>query len=281
MIRLTKGETNELLNNISEDKQVYGLIFKLIYIYGKEGMTVLSLKWEQIDFKNNLIWFKNRSYPLVSFVRDDLVELSEQGTDGYVFLDVDVGEDISNSVDILRKKLRYYMSNTVKKLDVTHKVKHVALSITDLRKLRGQHLLLDGVSLKVVMDLYNQQLGTSTQFKKYLEYDDIMSALFPCRNLDELFNVYTNLNVFDFENPNDVDSFMVSTIPSEDENTDTGVVEFVIYLTGDSVGFVGEDIPSNVIDIVNSLFDCGLLDCLGVLKVNEYVVFDGLSFVKI
>lgn len=275
MIRLTKGETNELLNKISDDNLTYGLIFKLIYIYGKEGMSVLSLKWSSIDFDKDFIRFKGKKFPLSRFVKSDLESLYEYRDTGneYVFLNGVTDENVNNSVDVLRKKLRYYMSNTVKRLDVNHRIKHVALSITDLRKLRGQHLLCDGVPLKVVMDLYGQENGTSTQFKKYLEYDSIMMELFPCSSIGELFRVYTNLGVFDFDSDG-VSNFMVSTL-------DDSGLEFVVYLSDTDVGFVGEDIPSSVVDTVNGLFDCGLLDCLKVLGDSEYVVFDGLSFVKL
>ena len=100
-----------------------------------------------------------------------------------------------------------------------------------------------------------------------------MMELFPCSSIEELFHVYTNLGVFDFDSDG-VSNFMVSTL-------DDSGLEFVVYLSDTDVGFVGEDIPSSVVDTVNGLFDCGLLDCLKVLGDSEYVVFDGLSFVKL
>ena len=267
-MRLTKGETNELLNKISEDNKVYGLIFKLIYIYGKEGMLVLSLKWNDIDFNNNTIKFKGHKFPLSRFVKTDLETLDHTGE--YVFMGD--GEDLKYNIDVFRKKLRYYMANTVKKLDVTHKVKHVALSITDLRRLRGQHLLLDGVGIDLIMDLYLQMDGTSTQFKRYLEYDELMGRLFPCVDMDDLFCGYTELNIFDFEAESDsVVNFAVSYMD----------FDFVVYLASEGLGFIGGVVPDSVKNKVLDLFNGGLLEGLSVLGECEYLFVDGFSFVKL
>ena len=271
MMRLTKGETNELLNKISEDNHVYGLIFKLIYLYGKDGMSVLSLEWKDINLEDDTIRFKDTVFPLSRFVKRDLIMLSENSTGDFVFLEDD-GNDFDNSIDVLRKRLRYYMNNTVKKLDVSHKVRHVALSITDLRRLRGQHLLLDGVGLDVIMELYLQFEGTSTQFKKYLEYDELMSRMFPCSSVDDLFANYTDLNIFDFE-PTDesVSNFAVSY----DD------IDFAIYLdSSDDLGFVG-DVSDDVVTKVLELKTSGLLGGLHLLDDCEYLSVGGFSFVKI
>ena len=269
-MRLTKSETNELLKCVCEDNQLYGLIFKLIYIYGKEGMSVLSLQWEDIDFDNNTIWFKESEFPLSHYVKLDLLELYDISECNYVFLDV--GVDVDNGIDVLRKRLRYYLHNRVKKLDVSHKIKHISLSITDLRRLRGQHLLLDGVGLDLIMDLYIQQDGTSTQFKRYLEYDDLMGRIFPCEDVDDLFGKYTDLDIFEFESSGDYkDSFVVGCDSAE----------FVIYFNGDGgLSFVG-DVDESLREKVLYLFDCGVLDSLVLLGVNEYKVVGGFSFVKI
>lgn len=270
MIRLTKGETNELLIKISEDNYIYGLIFKLIYLYGKDGMSILSLKWTDIDFNKRTINLKGTVFPLSRFVESDLLRLKENSHTDYCFLDSAV--DVVRSIDVLRKKLRYYMNSSVKKLDVNHKIKHVALSITDLRRLRGQHLFMDGVPLKLIMDLYVQGEGTSTQFKRYLEYDSLMVSKFPCSSMNELFDVYTDLAIFDFESESEtILNFAVSY----------GDMDFVIYLSKDELGFVGDDVGDSVKEKLQLLFDGGLLSSLGVLGDSEYLMVDGFSFVKL
>ena len=273
-MRLTKGETNELLNSISEDNYVYGLIFKLIYLYGKEGMLVLSLKWTDINLEDNTIRFKNHKFPLSRFVEDELLRLSEEKNDDDVYLFLENTDDISYGIDVYRKKLRYYLQNNVKRLEnVTHKVKHVSLSITDLRRLRGQHLFLDGVGLDLIMDLYLQSTGTSTQFKRYLEYDELLENVFPCRDFDDLFGAYTDLNIFDFESPRDsVLNFAVSYSDGD----------FMIFLGRDGVGFYDDGLVSDYVksDLLK-LFDSGVLDSLRLLGDAEYLDVGGFSFVKL
>lgn len=270
MVRLTKGETNELLNKVSEDNYIYGLIFKLIYLYGKDGITILGLKWDNIDFKNQNIRLKGDDYPLSDFIIADLLRLQKDTQNEYLFLEDT--NDVDKSIDILRKRLRYYLNNNVKRLDVNHKIKHVALSITDLRRLRGQHLFLDGVNLKLIMELYQQHDGTSTQFKRYLEYNDLMEKKFPCKDMSDLFNAYTELGIFDFES--DLDRVLSFAVSYED-------LDFVISISKEGLDFVGEDIGVSVMDDVTGLFDGGLLKSLYLLGDSEYLVVGGFSFVRL
>ncbi len=270
MVRLSKGETNELLCKVSEDNYVYGLIFKLIYLYGKDGISVLSLKWNDINFGNDTILFKGYSFPLSLYVKEDLQRLSENSNGEYCFLD-NVG-DMERSIDIYRKRLRYYLNNTVKRLDVSHKIKHVALSITDLRRLRGQHLFLDGVGLPLIMELYLQGDGTVTQFKRYLEFDDLMESVFPCEDMVELFSLYSCLDVFDFDSSGVV-AFGVSYGDG---------VSFVVYVSDGELFFVDEaSVDSGLVGRVRGLFSGGWLDSLFVLGEFEFLSVGGFSFVKL
>ena len=281
-MRLTKGEINELLLRISEDNFQYGIIFKLIYIYGKEGKPVITLKWRDIDFDKNTIRFKNKLFPLHSQVKEDLLVLQDEtlgGMDDYLFLDDGLdGDGLENCIDILRKKLRYYLGNTVKGLDVCLRIKRNSLSISDLRRLRGQHLLFDGVPLSVVMELFLQSNGTVNQFKRFLEYDDVFRLLHPCDCVDCLLMDYTDLGIFDFDSHRvRKDYFMVSNRSGD---------SLVLCLDSDEgLVFVGEgeeSIRFNPLlkSEVEKLYNSGCLDGLLVLRDYEFKSLDGLSFVR-
>ena len=145
-MKLAKGETNDLRYAAGKDNFKMGIILKLIYVYGKEATTVLSMKWSQIDFDNNTITFKNHHFPLTRDLRDNLLKFKSDNE--YLFLEGTIEDSFENDIDIQRKRTKYYLDNRVKKLDLNHKIKHSKLSITDLRRLRGQHLILAGVALR-------------------------------------------------------------------------------------------------------------------------------------
>ena len=268
-MKLTKGETNDLLYAVGKDNFKMGIILKLIYIYGKEGKAVLTMKWNQIDFNANTISFKDHPFPLTRDLRDELLEFKSEGE--YLFLEGTTEESFENDIDILRKRIRYYLDNTVKRLDVDHKIRHSGLSITDLKRLRGQHLLFDGVDISIVMDLYCQKKGTSTQFKKYLEYDALMDELHPCKNVNNVLSDYTDLNIGDFDSPSKNLNFFVSDSDGE---------TFTVNIHDDALTFsenASDDVKSNVTD----LFNKGFLKSLEILRYNEVKYAGELSFIRI
>jgi len=270
MVKLSKGETNELLQKISEDNQTYGLIFKLIYVYGKDARSILTLKWSEVNLKKDNIRFKNEFFPLLPMLKKDFESLTYSGT--YVFLEDD-NDNLDNRVDIYRKKLRYYLNDKIKQLDLPLRVKHVGLSITDLRRLRGQHLLIDGVDLSIIKKLYLQKEGTTTQFKKYLCFDDLNRLKYPCDDMEVLFRDYTDLCIFDLHEYDDGDLQLVVT-DHEDFETLVSIDDGVLV-------FMDSSVPKEYVDKISEIYNGGLLGNLGVLKSSEFKLVDGLSFIRL
>ena len=267
-MKLTKGETNDMLYAVSEDNFKIGTILKLIYLYGKDAKVILTMKWSQIDFKNDTICFKNHLFQLIPELKRDLLKFKGEGE--YLFLD-DASEDLEKDVNIQRKRVKYYLIHNVRNLDLEHKVKHSGLSITDLRRLRGQHLIMDGVSLDAVMDLYCQKSGSKTQFKRYLDYDKLMDELHPCTDLDDLFSDYTDLNIGDFDtNPKNNLNFAVSNLEGE---------TCIINISKDIITFL-DDASEELKENISEMFNRGCLKSLEILRDNEVKYAGNLSFIK-
>lgn len=165
MIKLNKEELKMLLETISEDNLEYGLIFKLCYVYGRLVSEVYLLRGEDVDFKENKITFTINNtkvdYSLYSSVRNDLkVQVDE--TSNYLF------QHIGKDINIFSTKLNYFL----KKYDDLFNV-HV--SPRDFKKLRGQHLLLDGVNVKSITMLYYSKDNSAT--KRLIEYDELLGLV--------------------------------------------------------------------------------------------------------
>ena len=165
MIKLSKTEVKELFEVISEDNLEYGLIFKLCYVYGRLVSEVYSLHRDDVDFKENKISFRINNtmvdYPLHSSVYDDLkVQVDE--TSDYLFQHI--GKDINN----FSSKLNYFL----KKYDQDYGV-HV--SPREFKKLRGQHLLLDGVKVNSISRLYYSKDNSAT--RRLIDYDELVGLV--------------------------------------------------------------------------------------------------------
>ena len=165
MIKLSEEKTYDLLNRISEDNWEYGLIFKLCYVYGRLVSEVYILHRDDVSFADNKITFtindSRVDYPLHSSVKSDLNRQVEE-TSNYLFRHI--GESINN----FSSRLNYFL----KKYDDEFKVR---VSPRDFKKLRGQHLLLNGVNVKSITRLYHGTDNSAT--KRLIEYDSLVGLV--------------------------------------------------------------------------------------------------------
>ena len=231
-------------------------------MYGKNAQTVLALNGGDVDFELGIINFKGVHFPLVDELGEDIKRLCNSS--GFLFFDVDSLGGLDNRIDVYRKKLRYYLSSRVKLLDVPYRVKHSGLSITELRRLRGQHLILDGVSLDVIKELYLQYDGTTTQFKKYLQYDELNRLKYPCDDMVTLFSKYTDLHIFDLEDFDDSLQFIV---------TNHDDIEVLVGVSDEGLVFVDE-VSDDFRDLIEGYYRGGLLDDVELLDCSEFKLIE-------
>lgn len=263
---LTETETNILLKKIQKDNESYGIILKLMYLYGKTFNQIILLKTE--DITENTIKFNDNTFPLKH--RDYLNLLSIENNE-YIFLkDTD---NINEAVDKYRKNIIYYLNNNLKQLKLPSKIKWGGISLTDLRRLRGQHLILKGVDLKLVMELYQQQPSARTQFKKYLKYDELykLSSTKECENLSDVFNYCTDTDVFQMEDFDNSNQYIV------DDNTESTLV-LLDYDTLTFIENVSDKFKDNVLNIYQNT---DLVEEISVLQPTQYKLLNGIKFIKV
>ena len=161
-VKISKEKMKLLLDKISEDNFEYGLIFKLCYIYGRLISEVYDVHEDDIDFEKNKIRFningEDMDFPLHNAVYDDLKRQCDE-TRGFLFHHL--YDDFDKFVRNMNYQLRRYDAYC-----------GVHISPRDFKKLRGQHLLLDGLDVKCITDLYCNYDNSAT--KRLIRYNDML-----------------------------------------------------------------------------------------------------------
>jgi hypothetical protein len=271
---LSKTETNELLDTISKDNETYGLIFKLMYLYGKPFKNVITLKWEDINMEDSTISFKGESLPLSKDIKEDLEKyFSKEHSAKYIFLEDTDRHDVYELTKEYRKKAIYYFNNNIKQLELPSNIKYCGLSLTDLRRLRGQHLLLDGVDLNIVMKLYQKKPSARTQFKKYMQYDDLYKINNPkCETIEDVFRpTFTDLNIFELKEFDNTNQYIVTNMK---EST-------LIVLDTDRLAFIEETSKKFRDKVIDIYKNNNLLENINGLQTSQYKWIDNCKFIKV
>ena len=262
---MKKTEINQLFKLLTEENPEYALIYKLIYIYARQTKELLQLQKQDINIKKNTITFKINNkeviFPIATDIHDEILEkIKPLKQKEYIFI------DDKKEIDKLTSNLNNFLNRRLMKFNRHYNFDCNKLSLTELRKLRGQHLFLDGVNLITIQKVLQHK--NITNLKDFLDYDNIINIKFPGSSMDSLFEDYTNLNIFPIENYN----------PDE------------IYTAIDSKGNECTVIVSfNTIDVVENTkiavkvlkIDEGyLLHQLSQLMPGQYTIIDNIQFMK-
>lgn len=269
LIKLDKKQLNELLYYLYKDNEKYGLIFEIVYVYGRNINEVLKLKAKDIDEATiefelpterfNFILYKGLKKPLTEYITGK--GLSD---DDYIFIDDE------KNINKYSKNLNYYLKSKITELNqkvLNYKVPVLVLG--DLKKLRGQHLFLDGADLSVINELYrNKNIQTT---KNNIRYGELKCVRDKVVSLEKLLKDYTDLRVFHDNSFDESDIFMVVDEGSSDE------VVFELDYVNDVVNWVGKRNPCLVDVFKRKMVDC---DDLRKLEVGDYLLFGDVRVIK-
>ena len=271
IIKLDKEDTNLLLNYINLKDKKYGLILRLAYIYGRHIRDILKLQKTHYDSKHNILDFTfldiPKSFSLHKDIKEEFKEYinSIENNNDYLFI------NHLDELTIIRKELDKLILESVK--EINHKQllrQHCPIiSGKDFRKLRAQHLFIDGVSIEVINQLLlNKNIHS---FKKFINYDELLLLKFPCSSLTNLFEYFTDLNIFhdaDFEN---VDLINIS---KDDESV---VFEYdYINLTISIIKGNNESLIKWLEDIDKQMLN----NIVSNINVGDYKIIDGIQLLK-
>lgn len=179
MIDMNVQETYDVINAIERQPKHFekGLFFKLQYVYARRSDEIANLKVEDIDFDNGCIRFtiaKKRSenaptinLNLIPELKDELMQLinmKDLKENDFLFIDKETSKENykSNLRNYLRRNIETITSETIGK--------SIKIGTHGFRKLRGQHLLNDGVGIEKLQKLYQHEDVNTTMI--YLEVEE-------------------------------------------------------------------------------------------------------------
>ena len=268
-MKLDKLKFNELLYYIHEDHYKNYLMLKLIYVYGRNASEIFNLQVKDVNVTMDNVTFNiptgTVTYPLTQDTRDDLI--------GYIYDQELTDEDYifrkeTEAMEIVIKKLNYYLDRTVESLNKTIEFNCEKLTTKDFKILRGQHLFLDGATLHIIHDLYKNSNIQST--KKNIDYNNLLELKFPCNSLDKIFHEFTDFNLYNDNRFDDTDIF---TVGDESENIiiELDYVEQTINLISEENQLTNkiEEIPPNQ-----------LCKMLRGMDTGNFRLINGLRFIK-
>lgn len=268
-MKLDKLKFNELLYYIREDHFKNYLILKLIYVYGRNAREVFNLQVKDINVTQDNLTFETQTglltYPLTDDTRDDLL--------GYIYDQELNSEDYilrgeKESMEIVIKKLNYYLDRTIDSLNKTIDFDCMKLTTKDFKILRGQHLFLDGATLHIIHELYHNSNIQST--KDNIEYNSLVKLKFPCDSLDKVFNMYTDFNLYNDNRFDDTDIFTVG------DESDNIIIE--LDYVEQTINLISEE--NQLTDKIEEIPPNQLCRRLRGMDTGNYRLINGLRFIK-
>lgn len=197
-LKLDKYQLNKYLYKLKEYDETYYIILKLCYIYGKNTEEITPLKREDIKYPIIQLNSKPQSeYPLPLELRDELENYIKEhvaSDEEQIFPEV-------LALDNHHVTINEFLRKTNRKIEKKYYVKLPSLTTRDFKRLRGQHLILDGVTVQLVRRLYNNSNTNIT--RKFLQLDNLLSENNKPVQPDDIINYYTDMNVFWDKNYNE------------------------------------------------------------------------------
>ena len=185
---ISKEQLNELFFNMRRYNESNAIIFQTCYIYGQKISTILNLHKKDINIDQKLINFNGNEYKLHEDIKKYFTYLETLNMDDYVFV-----TDMSKGIKYYNQNLNRYLANFIDSMNEKLPWTCPQLRSNDFRRLRGQHLYLDGVDVSVIQDLFNTNLQRT---KNIINYNELYTVRFPCTNINTVFKDYTDLNLY-------------------------------------------------------------------------------------
>lgn len=273
-VKVSKTDVNLLLKYIHEDNPVYALILSLVYIYGRSIGDILKLKYSDIDVKHNTIDFYlsmgSISFMIHPDIKKDLLDFIEDNDGEYLFFD-DCDVSLSK-VNQYSNKVNKYLRNCIHSINCDEGLywSYPSLVCSDFRRLRGQHLFLDGADIKTINALF--QSSSLQSLKHFLGYDTLIGLRFPCRNIDSIFHNFTDLGIY---NDGDVDEFVFAF-----ECLEFGIGYISVDFSDNSFSILDFE-SEGIVSIINSLVDDVFIEGLFLFNVGDYKFFDDVKVSRV
>ena len=188
--KLDKYQLNKYFKELKKENPEYTLLLKVAYIYGKNIEEVTELKKENI--KQNTITIKQKqnilkyTYPITQEFKTELQTTLTPDNEGYLF-------SLHNHTQP-STQINEFLKKVNRKIYRQHYIKVPHITSRDFKRLRGQHLILDGATINLVRHLYG---NTNTRItRKFLQIDDLLQEAGRPNSIEDIIENHTDLNLF-------------------------------------------------------------------------------------
>lgn len=221
---LDKYELNKYIHKLSEYNNKYYLILKMAYTYGVNISEIATLKKTHIT--DEVICFhtqyKTLKYQLIAGLKKELNDyintLSEDKE--YLFIEDDA-DDIKSETRRLSRNTTEFIITTNRDIKKNYNITVPYLNVKDFKRLRGQHLILDGVPFETVHRLYHNSNKQNT--RRFLHYDDLLNQMKVYEDdINETLQAHTD---FDLYYDRSVDETQIYSITSMEDEEYVNVLE--------------------------------------------------------
>lgn len=267
---LTKYELNKYLKEIKKENYENYLILKLAYIYGKNVDEILKLQKKHIQLQENKIIIPARieqEYPIAEELKNELKEYYENNND-YLFQLHD------------EEKFNTYLNEFLKKVNRRiyreHQIKIPHFTVREFKRLRGQHLILDGATFNTIRRFYGNSNTKITQ--SFLQLEDLLKDNDKPANMEDIIKNHTDTYIY-YDNEFKTKQILIFVNGDKKTKTDPYSYRNYIELNLETMNTKYETHDKIIDDLINNTPQ--IKEQLSKLKVGEYRKYNNLRFTRI
>ena len=269
---LTKYELNKYFKEIKKEDNENYLILKLAYIYGKNVDEILTIQKKNINLKENTITIPARieqTYPIAEELKQELKEhINNITTQQHIFKLHD------------EEKYNTYLNEFVKKVNRRiyreYQIKIPHFTVREFKRLRGQHLILDGATFNTIRKFYGNSNTKITQ--SFLQLEDLLIDNNKPVDKDDIINNFTDTNIY-YDNEFKIKQILIFVNGDKHTKTDPYSYKNYIELNLETMNTKYETHDKIIDDIINNTPQ--IKEQLSKLKVGEYRKYNNLRFTRI
>lgn len=267
--KLNKYNLNKYFKELEKENVEYTLLLKVAYIYGKNIEEVIQIKKEHIQ--QNTITIKQKqqilkyTYPISNEFKKELQENITPNKEGYLFTLHNHPQPSTIINEFLKKVNR--------KINKKYFIKIPHITSRDFKRLRGQHLILDGATINLVRHLYG---NTNTRItRKFLQIDELLQEAGRPTTIEDIIENNTDLNIYqdkEFIGEHQLYHIRGPTYPDNNPQRYHNNIE--INPQNNQINIQNPD------TIIDQILTEKTIKELNRLKIGEYKIYNNLIFTR-
>ena len=265
--KLDKYQLNRYFKELEKENPEYTILLKVAYTYGKNIEEIINLK--TTDIHENTITIKQKqqiltyTYPITKEFKNELTKTADEN--GYLF-PLHEHPQPSTIINEFLKKVN-------RKIYKKHFIKVPHITSRDFKRLRGQHLILDGASINLVRHLYG---NTNTRItRKFLQIDELLKEAGRPTSIEDIIEKHTDLDLYyDKEFMGECQLYHIRGPQYPDNNPQSYHNNIEINPKNNHINIQNPD------TIIDQIITEETIKRLIQLKIGEYKIYNNLMFTR-